>query len=245
MQTQSVKFSEWIQGGLNLYKENFGILFTASLIALLLSSVTLGILAGPLAVGVAAIVLRLIDKQDPKPEIGDVFKGFDRFLPSFLLFLGVGLASLIGSTILGIVPIFGTLLGLLFSYGLQTAVMFSIFLITERKMDIVPAVTTSFDTVKKNFWPFLGLYVVACLLSSIGLILCGIGVILTAPILACIVGVTYRNVFSAQETPETGSEPGPGSDEPQAAASEPPPSPAGGETTDGTPPPSTGEGEKA
>ncbi len=213
MQAQPVKFNEWIQGGFNLYKDNFAVLFVATLIAILLSGVTLGILAGPLAVGVALIVLRLIDKQEPKPEIGDVFKGFDQFLPSFLLFLGVGVASLIGSTILGIVPVFGGLLGILFAYGLGTVVMFSIFLIAERKMDVWPAVMTSFDTVKTNFWPFLGLYVVACLLSSIGFILCGIGVILTAPIMACVLGVAYRDVFSTKEAPV--AETGPATPEPR------------------------------
>ncbi len=234
MQTQPVKFSEWIQGGLNLYKDNFGILFTATLIAILLSGLTLGILAGPLAVGIVSIVLRLIDKQEPKPEIGDVFSGFDRFLPSFLLFLGVGVVSFIGSAILGIVPVFGGLLGLLFAYGLGTVVMFGIFLITERKLDVVPAVTTSFETVKDYFWPFLGLYVVTCLLSSIGLILCGIGVIFTAPIMACVLGVAYRDVFGTKNVPDSDAETGPvtpGSQESGAPAPE-----ASPEATAETPP---------
>ncbi len=201
MQKQPVKFNEWIQGGFNLYKDNFAVLFPATLIAAILSSVTLFILAGPMLVGLVWIVLRLIDGKEPKPEIGDVFKGFDLFLPSFLFFLGVGLVSIIGSTVLGIVPFFGSLLGVLFVYGLGTVVMFGIFLITEQKLDAWTAAVKSFETVKMNFWPFLGVYVVACLLSSIGFIVCGIGIVITLPLMVCILGVAYRDVFSGSGSP--------------------------------------------
>ena len=44
-----VKFGEWIEQGFNLYKENFGILVLASLIAVIVGSITVGVLAGPMA----------------------------------------------------------------------------------------------------------------------------------------------------------------------------------------------------
>ena len=52
MDEVEVKFGEWIEKGFNLYKENFGILVLASLIAVVLSTLTVGVLAGPMFAGV-------------------------------------------------------------------------------------------------------------------------------------------------------------------------------------------------
>jgi hypothetical protein len=48
MEKVEVKFGEWIEEGFNLYKANFGPLVLASLLAILLSSVSFGILTGPM-----------------------------------------------------------------------------------------------------------------------------------------------------------------------------------------------------
>jgi mannitol-specific phosphotransferase system IIBC component len=42
MEKVEVKFGEWIENGFNLYKNNFGILVLASLVAVVLSAVTVG-----------------------------------------------------------------------------------------------------------------------------------------------------------------------------------------------------------
>ena len=69
MEKVEVKFGEWIENGFNLYKDNFGILVLASLVAVVLSAVTIGVLAGPMFAGVLLITLGLFDKQDPNPEL--------------------------------------------------------------------------------------------------------------------------------------------------------------------------------
>ncbi len=58
---------------------------------------------------------------------------------------------------------------------------------------------TSFEKVKTNFFPFLGLFVVSYIIGGIGIILCGIGVILTFPIYVCIISVAYREAFAGTE----------------------------------------------
>ena len=65
-----VKFGDWIEKGFNLYKENFGILVLASLIAVIVSAVTVGILAGPMAAGVLLIVFQLHDRKTPARRWG-------------------------------------------------------------------------------------------------------------------------------------------------------------------------------
>ena len=201
MQKVDVKFGEWIEAGFNLYKNNFSILVLASIIALVLTTITIGILAGPMLAGLAIVTLQLLRKEHPEPDAGKVFRGFDYFLNAFLFMLIWGTAILVGSLILQIFPIIGQLLSLFFVYAAQAFLMFGIFLIVDKQMNFWPASMESIQTVKANFWPFLGLSTVASIIGSLGAIAFGIGIALTIPIQACILAVAYRDVFNAVKRP--------------------------------------------
>ena len=203
MEKVEVKFGEWFDKGFSLYKENLGTLVLASLIALVLSAVTLGILAGPMLAGIILITLGFFDKKEPKPEVGNVFKGFDYFLNSLLFVIVWGVAVLVVSFILALIPCIGQLASLCVIYVVQAFLMFGLFLIVDKRMEFWPASVESFDKVKTNFWPFLGLSVVTSIIASIGAIACGIGVAITAPIQACVLTVAYRDVFGEEEKPGT------------------------------------------
>jgi len=192
-----VKFGEWIQQGWELYKANIGVWIVASLLAMVISVATLGILSGPMMAGLAWMALVLVDRKEPKPQMGDVFKGFDYFLQSFLFFLVWGIIML-AISVVSLIPCIGTLVVIVVSIVLHTALMFGLFLIVDRKMEFWPASMLSLNVVKPNFFPFLGLLVVAMLLGHVGAIACGIGVIVTMPLAVCILAVAYRNVFGAQ-----------------------------------------------
>ena len=195
MQKVHVKFGEWIEKGFGLYKVNFGVLVLASIFAVVLSTITIGILAGPMLAGLALVTLEILNKKEPKPDAGKVFKGFNYFLNSFLFVAVWGIAILIGSLILGVIPIIGQLASILFVYAAQAFLMFGIFLIVDRQMEFRPASMESINTVKTNFWPFFGLSAVAGIIGSIGAIACGIGIVFTIPIQGCILAVAYRDIF--------------------------------------------------
>ncbi|MCP4669102.1 MAG: hypothetical protein GY849_22425 [Deltaproteobacteria bacterium] len=201
-----VKFGEWIEKGFNLYKENFGILVPATLIAVILSAVTFFVLAGPMMAGVLVITLALLDKKEPKPQVGDLFKGFDYFLNSllFVIVWGVGLGVI--GLILFFTPCVGVLATIALFLAAQAFLMFGPFLIVDKQMDFWPASVESFDKVKTNFWPFLALAVVAGIIGGIGEIACGIGIVLTLPIQACILAVAFREVYSDAKTPADDAE---------------------------------------
>jgi len=205
MDKVEVKFGEWIGSGFELYKENLGVLILASLIAMVLSVATLGILAGPMMAGVLLITLSLFDKKEPRPQVGDVFKGFDYFLQTLLFFIVWGLGIFVASVILGLVPCVGQLASVLLVFVAHAFLMFGLFLIIERQMDFWPASMASFEKIKTNFLPFLGFSVVVGIIGSIGGIACGIGVCLTAPIQACILTVAYREVFDGVIRPSATS----------------------------------------
>jgi uncharacterized membrane protein len=195
MQKVQVKIGEWIEKGFNLYKANFALLVLTSIIAVVLSAVTVGILAGPMIAGLALVILELLDRQEPKPEVGKVFKGFEYFLQSFLYIIVWGVAIIIGSIILGVIPCIGQLAAIFFVYAAQSFLMFGVFLIVDRQMDFWPASMESINTVKSNFWPLFGLSLLAGIIGSLGAIALGIGIVLTIPIQGCILAVAYREVF--------------------------------------------------
>jgi uncharacterized membrane protein len=201
MDKVQVKFGEWFEKGFDLYKSNLSILIVASLIVVILSGVTFGILAGPMFAGLLLITLGLFDKKEPKPEVGGLFKGFDYFLNSFLFVVVWGVALFVASIILSLVPCIGQLASLFAIFAAQAFLMFGLFLIVERQMAFWPATVESVNKVKTNFWPFLGFSIVAGIIGSIGAIACGIGVALTLPIQACILTTAYREVFGAIERP--------------------------------------------
>ena len=192
-----VKFGEWIEKGIFLYRNNFGTLVLASILVVVLSAVTIGILAGPLLAGLAMLTLDLLNKKEPKPEPGRVFKGFDHFLNSFLFIIVWGIAVLIGSAIMGVIPIIGQLASIFFVYAAHAFLMFGIFLIVDKQMDFRTASLESINTVKANFWPLFGLSTVAAIIGSIGAVICGIGIVFTLPIQGCILAVAYRDVYGA------------------------------------------------
>ena len=197
MNRVQVKFGDWIEGGFNLYKANFGTLVLSAIFVVVIGTVTAGILAGPMLAGLALVTLQLLDGKEPQPEAGKVFKGFDYFLQSFLFVVVWGIGILIVSIILGGIPVLGQLASIAFVYAAQAFLMFGMFLIVDRQMDWLPASMESIDIVKANFWPFFGLSTVAGIIGSLGAIACGIGVVFTIPIQGCILAVAYRNVFSS------------------------------------------------
>ena len=195
MQRVPVKFGAWIEQGFNLYKENFRTLVLASIFVVVLSTVTAGILAGPMLAGLVVLILELGSGKEPKPEAGRIFKGFDFFIPALLFIVVWGIGTFIVSLIAGVIPVIGQLASLFAIYAAQALLMFGLFLIVDRQMEFWPASMESIQTVKSNFWPFFALAVVAGIIGSIGVIAFGIGVVFTIPIQGCILAVAYREVY--------------------------------------------------
>lgn len=195
------KFGEWIKEGFEIYKNNLGVLILSSLIAFILTGLTLGVLGGPMFAGLIGMVLRLRDGEQPPPVVGDVFKGFQNFLPSFLFVIVWGLGVLVGSMILSVIPCLGQLLSICLAVAASGFLMFGLFLIVDRSMEFWPASMASIEKVKPTLFPYLGLAVVAGIIGQIGALACGIGAFATMPIYFCIIAVVYRDVFDNGVTP--------------------------------------------
>jgi hypothetical protein len=193
----NIDISDVLRRSFDLYKENITTLLIATFLAFVISMFSVGILAGPMFAGLVLINLRLIDKRSPKPEIGDLFRGFDYFLPTLVYFILLGAALLAGMLFLSWLPFIGRMIFSLYLYLVLTVNLFSIFYIVERRMDVVAAIQKSFEFVRQNFWIFFAVSIVAGVAGSLGIIACGIGIIVTMPMNLCITAVVYRDLHPA------------------------------------------------
>jgi uncharacterized membrane protein len=219
MANGKIDISAMVSESIDLYKENFGLICVASLVAFVLGAFTCGILLGPLMAGLTLIILRVARKEEPKPEVGQVFKGFDFFLQSFLLTLVIGLIYVAAS----FVPFVGGLASIL----LAPLVMFAMCLLVDKKMEFWPAILASYEKAKNDYLSLLVLALLASLMSGIGAILCGIGVFLTLPFSVVVSVVAYRHLFEEAEAEAVPA--GEAPVEPPPVAEEPPAPPAEGQ----------------
>jgi uncharacterized membrane protein YvlD (DUF360 family) len=165
------------KNGWNAFTADIVPLLVGTLIAGILSVITLGILAGPLTAGLYSMVVGRI-RDGRHAEIGDVFSCMNRFWgflwAAIVLVVLIALASL---TIVG-----GVLLATIWIYVFPFMV--------DRKMGLSDAMSASYHQVVDNgFWEHLALIVV---FFAIGAVANGwVGVISTPFTIAVIVGAYF------------------------------------------------------
>lgn len=212
-----VDFGGWIQKGFDIWKENILTLALATLIALCVSIVSILILAGPMAAGLTMMVLAMHDQTQPKPQIGDLFKGFQLLVPSLLFILIMAGAGLV-LILFNMVPCIGSIVAMAGSFALGTLVLFALCFIVDKRMPVIEAIKASIEIVKGNFWPFLGLYIVISAISGAGVIACCVGIFASIPMALCIQVVAYRACTRGETIDVTPVEPPPPAPPPGAAA---------------------------
>ena len=166
-----------------LFKKNALVLVLASIIATLLASISFGILAGPLFVGLIEIVRRA-HRAEPV-QLGDVFARFDSFLPSVIALLLVGIAVCIGSFLL-VAP---GLLAALFSGFVLHAIAYE-------RLSAIDAIKRSFQIVKDHFVQSIALFVLISVAQTVGGAVV-LGLLITMPISIIAMTLAYERMAEA------------------------------------------------
>lgn len=190
--------------GLDVYKKNFVPIFVATLLALVIGGVSCGICSAPLLCGVLAMILAVMRNGDTKLEIGDVFKGFQKFAPAFVSALVIGLINFVVCTILGLIPILGIVAVIVIGYVIVPAVLtWALFLVTDQDATIGEAITVPLKLLRdKRFWNIILVVFVASLAGSVGAVACGIGLFVTLPFAYCMIAAAYEEVYSGSAPAE-------------------------------------------
>jgi hypothetical protein len=194
-----IALGEWLSGGWQIYKENGALMSAATLLAAVLGTVTVGILAGPLLMGLFRMAFKTM--RGERPEIGDLFKWQGKFLQAFLAFLIFAVVSL------GLFKAGGLflVLSLVVVNPLATIGLALVLgLILERNMDIAPAINEVKRTIFTRdaiMWWVVGL--VLYTLSGAGTIGCFLGSLVTVPWMISASAVAYRDVFGIDDPNRT------------------------------------------
>ncbi len=231
-----VRSGDWVSDGWTLIKPHLGTHILIALVVGILSSVTLGILSGPLVCGWLMILLRQRREPSYTPQFGDLWKGFEIFGQAFVAWLVIAIVSAIAGaltsvvgTILGYIPIIGwiaaPLLGAVVAICLMTVFLYAFPLLADRRADAIEAIKRSAETTTPEFIPFAGFAVILYLLQLVGGVACGIGLLITGPIMIAALAVSYTDVLGDEATPrpapdEHAAPPSP-TEEAEAAPEEP------------------------
>jgi len=127
-------------------------------------------------------------------EVKDMFYAIPKIwtvgLAMILLWLGIVLG-----TLLLIVP--GIFLAGAFALALPVAV--------EQNVGAVEALKISYNAAKPHAWSFFGLMFIGSIVSGLGYIACGLGILFTFPILPIIMGAHYTYFFPKDRIPTPAS----------------------------------------
>ena len=202
-----------------IMKDQFWLIFAITMVGLLIGSIVPLIIVGPMLCG---IYMCLLDKIDGRPVVFDrLFKGFNYFLPGFIValvfmapvivFVVVIYIPMIGMAIAGpkmtedaLWPfIIGTLaLELIFAVLMtlvHSLIIFAFPLIVDRGLNGWEAVKLSARAVWANRGGVAGLFGVGILVAIVGYAALCVGIYLALPVLMMAMAVAYRKVFPSSE----------------------------------------------
>jgi len=169
----------WIGEGWALVKADLGNYIVISLLFALLSGVPL--IQGPLIAGFHIFTMKKLMGRNA--EFGDLFKGFNLFVPTLVASLLIGLFTFAG-TLLCIIP------------GLVVAAMykFTYLFIVDKRMDFWPAMQASHAVVKNDYFGFTMFLILAFLVNLLGVLCCIVGLLVTIPLTFAAITVAYKEI---------------------------------------------------
>jgi hypothetical protein len=199
--TSNISIGEWLSTGWQVYKENWLLMTLATLLGAFLTIVTVGILGGPMLLGLYRMAFRTMSGE--RPQLGDLFTWEGKFLQSFLAFL---IIAAIGSGVTGIGQgsAISGLLSLIITPVLTMILAFVIPHILDRKSDIAAAINDVVRLIFSRDW--LMWWVVGLVFATIipgGMFACFVGVLVTTPWIISSAAVAYRDVFGVDDPNRT------------------------------------------
>ena len=170
---------KWIGEGWDMVKADMGTYVLISLIFFLLNGVPF--IQGALIAGFHIYTMKKI--MGRPDEFGDLFKGFNYFIPTLVAALLIGLFTFLG-TLLCIIP------------GLVVAAMykFTYLFIVDKRMDFWPAMEASHAIVKQDYFGFTMFLLLAVLVNMLGALCCIVGLLVSIPVTIAAITVAYKEL---------------------------------------------------
>lgn len=177
----SVTPGRWIGIGWDTVKADLGNYILITVMALLLATVGNFIVAGPLIAGLFISVRRRM--LEGRTDLGDLFAGFNFFIDAFLIFILISIFALIGLVFL-VLPALVVIAVYLLPFA---------FLV-DRKLSFWAAMEASRKLVVQDLLGWILFVILLILLNLLGLMLAGIGLLVTIPVTAGAIAAAYRDL---------------------------------------------------
>lgn len=176
---------KWIADGWNLVMSDWVTFGLAALLMICISAFVPFILQGALIAGMHIMCMKKM--QQGRTEIGDLFKGFNYFVPTLLIALLVSVFAFLG-TLACIIPAFVVLAMYMFPY----------LFVVDRKMDFWPAMQASHAIVKQDYFGFTMFLLVMIGILILGALACIVGLLIAVPVMYAAITAAYRDIAGFQ-----------------------------------------------
>jgi uncharacterized membrane protein len=176
----------WISAGWAMVTADLGNFALISLVFVLVNSVASIVTQGPLQVGMHLFCMKKLFRKPT--DIGNLFKGFDFFLPAFVAALIIGVFTFVG-ILLCIIP------------GLVVASMykFTYLFIMDKRMDFWPAMEASHSVVKNDYFGFTLFLITMGLINILGFLCCIVGLLVTIPVSIAAITIAYQECVGFEQ----------------------------------------------
>jgi hypothetical protein len=161
---------------------NIGAMIFVQMISFVLNLALSGFLLG----GLYRMALKQVRGQ--AIAVGDLFSGADI------------IGSMIGAALLYVLAVYlGAIFLIIPGLLLAGLLMLTFPLIADQRAGVIDAMKMSFAALKGDMWSALGFFFVAGIVSSLGALLCGVGLLFTAPIQFLATAIVYQDFFGRRE----------------------------------------------
>lgn len=217
---------EWITSGFNLFMKRPGELIIAGLVLFAINLVLafvpvigggLATMAGVVAAGVMMRACQAIEQGQDPIAAGKQVAGNTSLLVVGLIAVGFGiaialLAGLMVAMVVGVafistaaaagLGVVAWMVTMLLSIPLLMALWLAPGLVVMKNTQPVEAIRLSFLASLKNLLAFFVFYIIAAIMSALGAMLMGLGLIVVFPVLLCAGYMAYKDIFGSAASGE-------------------------------------------
>jgi uncharacterized membrane protein len=178
----------WISMGWAIFKEDIGNFILITLIAGALASVANFVVAGPLLAGMFIAVKRRM--LHGRTDLMDLFAGFNLFIDAFLVGILTAIFTVVGLALC----IFPALIVAAFY-------LFAYLFLVDRKLGFWEAMESSRRLVVQDLLGYILFVFLLLLFNLLGLILLGVGLLVTVPVSVAAIAVAYKETVGFMTAP--------------------------------------------
>jgi uncharacterized membrane protein len=178
----------WIGMGWGIIKQDLGNFILMTVVALALMTVGSFVVAGPLLAGLFLAAKRQM--VEGRTDLMDLFAGFNYFIDAFLVGILTSIFSIVGLA-LCVFPVFIVAAFYIFPY----------LFIVDRKLSFWDAMEASRRLVAQDLPGYIFFVILLCLFNLLGLILFGVGLLITFPVSVAAVAVAYSETVGFLQQP--------------------------------------------